>query len=55
MKDPFNANRDDLRWIAILGHGMQLADADLPPGLLVVEALFELASPLVLGILGDRF
>ena len=39
----------------ILGHVAQLADANLPPGLNVVEALFELPPPLILGILGDRF
>jgi hypothetical protein len=39
----------------ILGHIAQLTDADLPLGLDVVEALFELSSSLVLGVLGDRF
>jgi hypothetical protein len=39
----------------IVGHVTQLSDADLPPRLHVVEALFELAPPLILGILGDRF
>ena len=39
----------------ILGHVPQVADADLTPGLNVVEALFELTPPLVLGVFCDRF
>jgi hypothetical protein len=39
----------------ILGNVAQLADADLPPGLNVVEALLELTPSLTFGILGDRF